>query len=197
MLDSAKPGDISLLPAASALASYAPDDARWESAGGKVAQALVSVNPVFLGSWLDALRPVRGRLTAPLATIFQAKERPETEHTLATNILADYASDDPARLAKLLMVSDPKAYLNLFPIAEKSAEQVLPVFQGELAKKPTYSWNDPPLDPTWTKPDASLVSRIESVQGLVSVPQGVETGRMNQSCEQYPTPAISPVSSGP
>ena len=32
---------------------------------------------------------------------------------------------------------------------------------------------------------------------LVSVPQGVETGRMNQSCEQYPTPAISPVSSGP
>jgi hypothetical protein len=35
------------------------------------------------------------------------------------------------------------------------------------------------------------------VIGLVSVPQGVETGRMNQSCEQYPTPAISPVSSGP
>ena len=44
VLDSAKPGDISLLPAASALASYAPDDARWEAVGGKVAQALVSVN---------------------------------------------------------------------------------------------------------------------------------------------------------
>ena len=36
-----------------------------------------------------------------------------------------------------------------------------------------------------------------STEPLVSVPQGVETGRMNQSCEQYPTPAISPVSSGP
>ncbi len=40
-----------------------------------------------------------------------------------------------------------------------------------------------------------LVTRLEMVS--VSVPQGVETGRMNQSCEKYPTPAISPVSSGP
>ena len=44
VLETAKPGDAGLLPAASALASYSPDDARWESAGGKVAQALVSVN---------------------------------------------------------------------------------------------------------------------------------------------------------
>ena len=167
VLESAKPGDASLLPAASALASYDPDDAKWEAVGGKVAQALVSVNSVFLGSWLDALRPVRGKLTAPLAAIFQDKSRPETEHTLATNILTDYASDDPDRLAELLMVSDPKAYLSLFPVAEKKAEQVLPVFQAELAKKATYSWNDPPLDPSWTKPDAALVSRIESAQGML------------------------------
>ena len=168
VLESAKPGDASLLPAASALASYDPDDARWEAVGGKVAQALVSVNSIFLGPWIEALRPVRGKLTAPLATIFQDKTRPETEHTLATNILADYASDDPDRLAELLMVADPKAYLSLFPVAEKRAEQVLPVFQAELAKKATYSWNDPPLDPSWTKPDAALVSRIESAQGILA-----------------------------
>ena len=66
------------------------------------------------------------------------------------------------------MVSDPKAYLSLFPVAEKRAEQVLPVFQAELAKKATYSWNDPPLDPSWTKPDAALVSRIESAQGILT-----------------------------
>ena len=155
VLESAKPGDASLLPAASALASYDPDDAQWEAEGGKVAQALVSVNSLFLGPWIEALRPVRGKLTAPLATIFQDKARPETEHTLATNILADYASDDPDRLAELLMVADPKAYVSLFPVAEKRAEQILPVFQAELAKKATYSWNDPPLDPSWTKPDAS------------------------------------------
>ena len=66
------------------------------------------------------------------------------------------------------MVSDPKAYLSLFPVAEKRAEQILPVFQAELAKKATYSWNDPPLDPSWTKPDAALVSRIESAQGMLA-----------------------------
>ena len=43
----------------------------------------------------------------------------------------------------------------------------------------------------------AIQEKLESASGLVSVPQGVETGRMNQSCEQYPTPAISPVSSGP
>ena len=85
VLESAKMDDASLLPAASALASYDPDDARWAAVGGKVSQALVSVNPVFLGSWLDALRPVRGKLTSPLAAIFRDKSLPETEHTLATN----------------------------------------------------------------------------------------------------------------
>jgi formylglycine-generating enzyme required for sulfatase activity len=168
VLESAKPGDPRLLPGASALASYEPDDARWEALGGKVSGALVSVNPVYLGSWLDALRPVRRKLTPPLAEVFHDKSRPETEHALATNILADYASDDPDGLAELLMVSDPKAYLSLFPVAEKRTEQILLIFQSELAKSATFSWNDPPLDPSWTKPDASLVSRIESAQGILS-----------------------------
>ena len=135
VLESAKPGDASLLPAASALASYDPDDARWEAVGGKVAQALVSVNSVFLGPWLEALRPVRGKLTAPLATIFRDKNRPETEHTLATNILTDYASDDPDRLAELLMVSDPKAYLSLFPVAEKQGRTGLARFPGRACQE--------------------------------------------------------------
>ena len=168
VLESAKPGDASLLPSASALASYDPSDPKWEAMSGKVSQALVSVNAILLGPWVEALRPVRSKLTIPLATIFQEKERPESEHKQATNILADYASDDPNRLAELLMVSDSKAYLSLFPVAEKMAEHVLPVFQAELAKNATYSWNDPLLNPSWTKPAPSLVSRIESAHGMLS-----------------------------
>jgi serine/threonine protein kinase/formylglycine-generating enzyme required for sulfatase activity/tetratricopeptide (TPR) repeat protein len=168
MLKSATPGDDTLLPSASALASYDPDNSKWDAAGGKVAGALVSVNPVYLGSWLDALRPVGGKLTAPLAAIFEEKSRPETEHTLATNILADYASDDPDRLAELLMVADHAAYLRLFPVAEKKAKRVLTLLKRELAEKATHSWNDPPLDPAWTKPDASLASRIEAAHGLLA-----------------------------
>src|SRR5271157_4983994 len=168
VLDSAKPGEVSVLRAASALADYDTTSPHWEVMGNKVAQALVSVNPVYLGDWLDALRPVRDKLTTPLAAIFRDRKSPESERNLATNILNDYASDDPDRLAELLIVSDPKAYLSFFPVVEKSAEQVLPLFQAELAKKATYSWNDPPLDPTWAKPDVSLVSRIESAQGILA-----------------------------
>jgi hypothetical protein len=168
LLESAKPGDASLLPCASALASYNLESTKWEAASGKVAQALVSVDAVFLGLWIEALRPVRDKLTAPLTSIFQDKEHSESEHKLATNILANYASDDPDRLAELLMLSDSKAFLSLFPVAEKRAEQVLPIFQAELDKKATFSWNDPPINPSWTKPDADIGSRILSAQGILS-----------------------------
>jgi len=168
VLESAKPGDPSLLPTVSALASYDPENTKWEAARGKVAQALVSVNSLLLRPWTEALRPVRGKLTIPLATIFQDKSLSETVHSLATDILTDYASDDPDRLAELLMVSDTKAFLSLFPVASKRAEQVLPVFQAELSKRTMYSWNDPPLNQSWTKPDATLASRIESAQGILT-----------------------------
>ena len=113
MLESAKQGDASLLPAAGALAVYDPDNAMWQTEADKVAKALVTINSIYLGPWLEALRPVRGWLTAPVATIFQEKSRSESVHSLATDILTDYASDDPARLAELLMVSDPKSFLSL------------------------------------------------------------------------------------
>ena len=112
---------------------------RWEAVGGKVAQALVSVNPVFLGSWLEALRPVRGKLTPPLAAIFRDKSRPETEHTLATNILTDYASDDPDLIADLLMDADPKAYGAFFPVAQRQEAKTLPLLQAEIARKTTIT----------------------------------------------------------
>ena len=137
VLESAKPGDASLLPTASALAIYDPDDARWEAEGGKVAQSLGSVNSVFLGTWLEALRPVRGKLTIPLATIFRDKERTESERTQATNILADYASDDRRLIADLIMDADSKAYATLFPIAQRHAADILPLFRAEIGNKAT------------------------------------------------------------
>ena len=74
-------------------------------------------------------------LTAPLATVFRDKKRPETERTLATSILADYASDDPNLVANLLMDADPKAYADFFPIAQRQESKTLPLFQAEIARK--------------------------------------------------------------
>ncbi len=168
LFDSAKPGDISLLPTASALANYDPDNAKWEAERGKVAQALVSVNSIDLGDWLKYLSDVRRKLTPPLAAIFRDPKRSESEQTQATNILTNYASDDPDLIADLVMDADRKAYAAIFPIAQRQEAKVLPLFQAEISKQPTYSWDDPPLDPSWTKPDARLVRRIESAQGILT-----------------------------
>ena len=162
VLESAKPGDKSLLPAASALAIYDRRSPRWESAGGKVSEALATVNSVYLGPWLEALRPVRDKLGTPLIMIFREK-RPQ-----AMNILIDYAGDDPTLVADLLMGADPKAYAGLFRIAQSQAGKSLPIFQAEIDKKPPFLWNDPALDPSWTKPETTLVSRIESAQGMLT-----------------------------
>ncbi len=168
VLDSSKPGEVRLLPAASALADYDAASPRWESVGGKVAQALVSVNPVLSGLWLDALRPVRGKLNAPLAAIFRDKGRPEDEHSLATNFLTNYASDDLNLIADLLMDTDPKAFAEFFPIAQRQEATTVPSFQREITRKLTFSWNDPPLDPSWIKPDASLDGKIASALGMLA-----------------------------
>ena len=169
VLDSAKPGDVSLLPAASALADYDATSSHWESVGGKVAQALVIVNLGLSRSL--ARRPAPGAGQADGS----ARQRssgtgnvPRSERTLATDILTDYASDDPNLIANLLMDADPKAYAAFFPIAQRQEEKTLPLFQAEISKKPTYSWNDPPLDPSWTKPDATLIGKIESAQGMLA-----------------------------
>ena len=113
--------------------AHDPDSPRWSELGGKVAEALVKVNPAFLGVWLDALRPVRGRLAVPLERIF-VKDGSETEHDLATSLLVDYAADEPDRLARLLMAADSKAFLAFFPIAERLAEKIVPLLQAQLPK---------------------------------------------------------------
>ena len=148
--------------------AYDPEDARWESAGGKVAETLVSVNSLLLRPWVEALRPVRGKLTVSLATIFREKSRSKSVHTVETDILTDYASEDPNLIADLLMDSDQKTYPAFFPIAQRQQEKTLPLFQDEIARTLAPTWNDPPLDLSWTKPDAILTAKIESARGMLA-----------------------------
>jgi hypothetical protein len=47
------------------------------------------------------------------------------------------------------------------------AGYVAPV-EAEIAKKLLPSWNDLPLDPSWTTPDTTLTGKIESAQGMLT-----------------------------
>ncbi|MGO9462634.1 MAG: protein kinase domain-containing protein [Isosphaeraceae bacterium] len=168
VLDSAKPGDASFLAAASSLALYDPQNPRWTDVAGKTADALVKVSAVNLRPWLEALKPVRGKLTIPLAAIFREKGRSDSERTQATDIVAVYAGDEPGLIANLLMDSDTKAYGTFFPIAQSHAEATLPLFEEEIKKEAAYSWDDPPLDSSWPRPDAVLIAKIETRDGIVA-----------------------------
>jgi formylglycine-generating enzyme required for sulfatase activity len=159
--------------AACALASTGSTQAAtsWETVSplitGRFLAAVIK-NPADYATLIETLRPLRKQLAIPLASIFRDRGRSDSERTFATTILADYASDDPGMLAELVMVADTKAYETLFPVAERQAARALTIFQAELAKKATSSWNDPLLDPSWTKPDPALARRLESAQGLLA-----------------------------
>src|SRR5262249_28607638 len=87
------------LRAAAALAKYEPESEKWAKVQEAVANDLVTVPAVYLAAWLESFRPVRAKLLAPLAAIFRAAGRRDTDRSLATDILADYAADNPQVLA--------------------------------------------------------------------------------------------------
>ena len=120
--------------AACALATYDPEDPRWAKVQNLIADDLVSVPAVYVATWMDALRAVRGRLLSPLSVAFQDAKRTETERSLATEILADYAADQPLVLADLVMDADERQLAIIYAKLKACGEQGLPLLQDELKK---------------------------------------------------------------
>ena len=92
---------------------------------------------VYLGLWSEAFRPVRTNRCLPaLASIYpRSPIAGKPERTLATNILADYAADQPQVLADLLMDADEKQFAVIYPKFKDRGEQGLPLLTGEIDKK--------------------------------------------------------------
>jgi formylglycine-generating enzyme required for sulfatase activity len=124
------------LRAAAALAKYDPESEKWAKASVLVVDDLVRENPVFLAAWSEAFRPVKGSLVAPLSDQCR-DQRPDraAERSLATNLLADYADDDPHVLADVLMAGDEKQFAVLFAPLRAQAEKGLALLTGEIDKK--------------------------------------------------------------
>jgi formylglycine-generating enzyme required for sulfatase activity len=156
------------LRAGYALASYDPDSQRWDNVGKPVANDLVNVPAVYLGTWMESLHPVRQKLLAPLAAIFRDTKRRETERSLATEILADYATDQPQLLADLLLDADEKQFAVLFPKLQARAEAALAPLHAEFDLKAQPSpWPDEPLRSEWKNPDEGTRQRLEAAQGML------------------------------
>ncbi len=120
------------LRAAAALASYDPQSTRWAKSQEAVANDLVRVPAVYLAVWLESFRPVRGLLLTPLGAIYREAGRRDAERSLATDILADYAADQPQLLADLLMDGDEPQFAVIYPKFKQQGEWSLSVLTSEV-----------------------------------------------------------------
>jgi serine/threonine protein kinase/formylglycine-generating enzyme required for sulfatase activity len=124
------------LRAAAALAAYDPASEKWATCRHLVVNDLVRENPIFLGQWSEAYRPVKESFLAPLAETFRDQQPGRTaERTLATNLLADYAATQAAVLADLLMDADDKQLAVIYPNLRELGDEGLPLLTGEIGKK--------------------------------------------------------------
>jgi serine/threonine protein kinase/formylglycine-generating enzyme required for sulfatase activity len=124
------------LRAAAALAKYDPESENWTRASASVVNDLVLENAVFLGQWSEAFRPVKNRLVSPLSAIFR-DHQPErsAERRLATNLLADYAADQPEVLADLLMDADEQQFAVLYRKVEGHGNRSVFGLRAEIDKQ--------------------------------------------------------------
>jgi formylglycine-generating enzyme required for sulfatase activity/tRNA A-37 threonylcarbamoyl transferase component Bud32 len=114
-----------------ALAAFDRDDKRWNEQARPAVAQLLAQNPLHLGTWVPALRPVAAALLAPLAEEYRTAKSPERREYAAT-VLADYA-DQPETLADLLLDADtPGQYDRLFPALRDRAERAAKRIREEL-----------------------------------------------------------------
>lgn len=124
------------LRAAAGLAKYDPASKKWKTSSPLVVNDLVLENPVHLGQWSEMYRPLKNSLLEPLAVIFRDRN-PEraAERTLATNLLADYAADNPTQLADLLMDADEKQFAAVYSKFKAQSEPGLPLLTRVIETK--------------------------------------------------------------
>ena len=121
-----------------ALATYAPQDARWQDdrLSEFISHHMVSVLPSELLPWRNALRPLQSRLTTPLATIYRDASRSDQVRTIATETLADYLRDDAERLFDLLADATETQFSTIFDTLAVYQTQAIELGVAEIAKIP-------------------------------------------------------------
>ena len=124
------------LRAASALASFDPESDKWVKYSPAIVNDLVLENPFFLGQWRESFRPVKNSFLEPLSALFRnhSPERSD-ERMLATNLLTDYAADQPVFLADLLMDADAKQFARIYPLVEKNKDHCIAEFARVVAEQ--------------------------------------------------------------
>jgi serine/threonine protein kinase/formylglycine-generating enzyme required for sulfatase activity len=117
-----------------ALAAFDPDGAGWDEYQALAAEHMLAADPLLIGTWMRALRPVRDRLIEPLAVVYRTSDSPDRREVAAT-ILSDYAADKPEVLARLLLDAGRRRFAVMFPVLRRHAGAAA-LLLGELKQHP-------------------------------------------------------------
>jgi len=122
--------------AACAVASYDPENEHWQEAEFQtfVAGHLAGVRPSELLLWTNALRPVKDHLTSALSTLFRNPAAGEQVRSFATDVLADYLSDDAEGLFGLLADSNEQQFATIFGRLDLYRKQAVALGNAEAAR---------------------------------------------------------------
>jgi hypothetical protein len=136
--------------AASALASFVPQDSRWSAVADDIVVAVLHSSSNEFVVWAQALEPVRDLLLAPLQRLYpELKRRLDsgrlsgselaevaTGFDLAATLIARYTADRPTELAALPMVIDARHYRRFEAAFGEHREVIIRSIKDELARPP-------------------------------------------------------------
>ena len=126
------------LRATTALAAYDPESPEWDAAiATRVVHVLVTMDPLLVNPWAEALRNVRGHLLTPLADVFSDSDATSSQRLLAASVIARFAADDDQylsaeRLSEMVMNADRAQFSVIFPKVELHRAEVLGRLTNEL-----------------------------------------------------------------
>ena len=166
------PQSSSLLQASCALAAYDQENTQaWSEIADRLAKALVTQNPLRTAVWLNTLRPSKRHLLAPLSRIYRAKADAELTQTaidLATNVLEDYAADDPVTLSELILDATSNQFNALLDEFAEHDQTAVELILRQLKIEPQPDWQDNELAYDQRQVDPETRIQIEKAGGFVA-----------------------------
>ena len=133
-----------------------------------VADQLTAINPADLSDYKELMRPVAEVLIDPLTSVFKASDRSEIQRSLATSLLADFAGNQPAVLADLLIDADIGQERILFPTVKQHEAELAARLQLVLRTPLVTNRPGDAESNDWAAPSHDVTRTIEAARGFVT-----------------------------
>ena len=116
------------------LAAFDPGGPGWKKVNEQALEPWLADNPLYLGTWAEALQPASKPLLGPLIGVFRGEVA--ERRAAAASILARYAQDEPRILVELIVQADDRQFVTLLPALRRQRKLVLPLLRREVAAQP-------------------------------------------------------------